>query len=86
MPVRAAVGGKAGEHQAEAVEELGAGAEGAPYSGNSRTLPQGKGRRDMEDLVDVRGRRAGHAPPRIGGERLEVAPGALRVKDAERKG
>ena len=86
MPVRAAVGGKAREHQAQAVEELGAGAESAPYPGNTRTLPKGKGRGDMEDLVDVSGRRAGHAPPRIGRERLEVAPRSLRVEDAERQG
>ena len=74
---------KAGEHQADAVQQLRPRAEGGTDAGDARPLMQGQGRRDVKDLVHVRLCRLRHPPPRVGGQGVQIAPGALRVQDAE---
>ena len=74
---------KAGEHQADAVQQLRPRAEGGTDAGDARPLMQGQGRRDVKDLVHVRLCRLRHPPPRVGGQGVQIAPGALRVQDSE---
>ena len=83
MPVRAAVAGQAGEHQPQTVEQLRAGAEGAADAGHAGPLVQSERGRHVQHLVHVGLCGLRHAPPGVGGEGLEIAPGALRIQHAE---
>ena len=85
VPVRAAVGGEPGEHQPQAVEQLRAGPERAADARHAGALPQGKGRGDIQHLVHARLLRLCHAPPGVGGQGFQIAPGALRIQHAQRK-
>ena len=83
MPVRAAVAGQTGEHQPQTVEQLRAGAEGAADAGQAGPLVQSERGRHVQHLVHVGLCGLRHAPPGVGGEGLQIAPGALRIQHAE---
>ena len=83
VAVGAAVLGQAREHQAQAVEQLRAGAEGGADARDAGALAQGERGGDVERLVDLGAGGLGQAAAGVGGERLEVAAGALRIEDAE---
>ena len=86
VPIRAAVAGKPGIHQAEAVEKLGPCAECAADAGDSRALMERKSSRNIQNVVHISFCRLSHAPPCIGGEGIQISPGPLRVKDAQSQG
>ena len=85
MPVRAAVGRQAGEHQPQTVQQLGAGAKRAADTRHTGALVQGQRGRNIQHLVHIRAGRLGHAPPRIGGKRLQIAAGPFGIQYAERQ-
>ena len=86
MPVGAAMAGKTGVHEAQAVEKLRAGAEGAADAGDPGPLVQGQGRGHIEHFLHLRPGGLGHAPPGIGGEGLQITPGTLGIEDAQGQG
>ena len=86
VAVGAPVGAETGKHQAQAVEQLGRGAEGTADARHAGTLMEGEGRRNMQHLIRLCPGRLGHPAPGIGGERLQIAPGPLRVQHAEGQG
>ena len=75
--------GQPGEHQAQAVEQLGAGTEGAADAGDAGPLMESQSRGDIEHLVHLGFGCLGHAPSRIGGQGLQIAPGPLGIEDAQ---
>ena len=85
MPVRAAVGRQAGEHQPQTVQQLGAGAKRAADTRHTGALVQGQRGRNIQHLVHIRAGCLGHAPPRIGGKRLQIAAGPFGIQYAERQ-
>ena len=85
VPVGAAVGSEAREHQTQAVEQLRPGAESGADAGHTGPLVQGQGRGDIQHVVHIGPRGLRHAPARIGGERLQIAARALRVQDTQRQ-
>lgn len=86
MPVGAAVAGKPGVHEPQAVKELCPGAEGGTDAGDAGPLVEDQGSGDVEHLVHLSLGGLGHAPAGVGGERLQVAPGALCVEDPQGQG
>ena len=86
MPIWASVAGKPGIHKAEAVQKLRARAEGAADSRNTRALVQGKGGRDVENLVHLRFGRLGHPPSCVGREGVQIPTRALGVENAQGEG
>ena len=85
MPVRAAVTREPREHQAQAVQQLGARAEGAADARNAGALVQRQRSGNIQHLVHIGLCGLRHAAARVGGERLQIAPGALRIQHAERE-
>ena len=85
MPVGAAMGGQAGVHEPKRIQKLGHGPEGGADPRDARALVQSQGRRNVAHVVDLSPRGLGHAAPRVGGERLQVAPGTLGVNHAQRQ-
>ena len=85
MSVRTAVRSESGKHQPQAVEQLGARAEGGADTGDSRPLPQRERGGHVQHLVDLRLCGLRHPPPRVGGKRVEIPPGAFGVQYAQRK-
>ena len=85
VPVRAAVRGKAGEHQAETVQKLRSRAEGAADAGDGRPLAECKRSGNMENFIHLRLFGLRHAPPRVRRERFEIAPRSFRIENAERE-
>ena len=83
--VRARVAAHAAEQQAQAVQQLGHGAEGAAHAGDARALVQRQGGGDVAHLVDVGARGLPHAPTRVRGQRLQIATRALCVQNAQGK-
>ena len=86
VPIGAAVAGQAGPHQPQAVEELRPGAEGAADARHAGPLVQRQGRRDVQHLVHVRPGRLGHPAAGIGGQGLQIPPGALGVQHPQGQG
>jgi hypothetical protein len=80
VPVGAGVGAHAREEQAQPVEQLRGRAKGRAHPRHGGALPQGERRWHVLDQVDVRPGALRDAPPRVGGERLEVAAAALGVQ------
>ena len=81
MPVGAAVAGQAGVHQPQAVEQLRPRAEGAADSRHAGPLVEGQGRRDIQHLVHIRPGRLGHPAAGVGGQGLQIPPGALGIQN-----
>ena len=87
VPVRAAVAREAGEHEAQAVQELRHRAERAADAGDARPLTERERRRDIADGADIGDSRLRHAPPRVRRERFgiehaERERGFPRARDA----
>ena len=78
--------GQPGEHEPQAVEQLGTGAEGAADARYTGALVQGQSRRDIEHLVHLSPGSLGHPAAGVGGEGLQVAPGALSIEDTQCQG
>ena len=83
MAVGAAVAGQAGEHQAQTVEQFGHRAEGAADAGHAGALVQGQGGRYIAHLVHLGAAGLRHPAAGVGGEGLQIAPGAFGVQYAE---
>ncbi|MDD2626311.1 MAG: hypothetical protein PHI87_02035 [Candidatus Methanomethylophilus sp.] len=83
MALRAAMAADPGKEQPQAVEQFGDGAKSAPDAGDGRPLVKSQGRRDILDVVQVRPVCLRKPAAGIGGERFEVATGALGVEDAQ---
>ena len=83
--VRTHVLGASREQEAQAVEQLGHGAEGRAHARHGRALVQRERCGHMQHLVDAGTARLREAAARIGGERLEVAPATFRIKHAKRQ-
>ena len=85
VAVGATVLGQTREHQAQAVEQFRAGAEGGADARDAGALAQGQRGGDVERLVDFGAGGLGQTAPGVGGEGLEVTSRPLRVEDAEGK-
>ena len=83
MPVRAAVAAQAREHEAQRVQKLGLRAEGGADAGYGGALVQRERGGDVLDAFDVGCGGRGHAAARVGGKRLQIAPRAFGVQDAQ---
>ena len=83
VAVGAAVAGQAGEHQAQAVEQFGHRAEGAPDAGHARALVQRQRGRHVAHLVHLGPAGLRHPPAGIGGQGLQITAGALGVQHAQ---
>ena len=78
--------GKAGKHQAQAVQQLRARAERTADAGHAGTLMEGEGGGNIKHFVYVCLGRLGHAAARIGGKRIQITARAFGIKHAQRKG
>ena len=85
MPVGAAVAGQAGVHQTQAVEQFCPRAEGAADSRHAGPLVEGQGRRDIQHRIHIRPGRLGHPTAGVGGQGLQIPPGALGIQDPQRQ-
>ena len=85
MAVGAAMAGQAGVHQAQAVEQLGARAEGAADAGHARPLMQRQRGGHIQHVVHRGLGCLRHAAAGVGGQRLQIAAGALGVQHAQRQ-
>ena len=83
VPVGTAMAGQAGVHEAQAVEKLGPRAKGAADPRDAGTLVQGQRGGHIAQLVHLGLGRLGHAAAGVGGERFQIAPGALGVQNAQ---
>ena len=79
MPIGAAMAGQTGVHQAQAIEQFGAGAKGAADAGHAGTLVQCQGGRDIQNIINRSPGRLGHAAAGIGGKGLQIAAGAFGI-------
>ena len=85
VPIGAPVAGQAGIHQPQAVQKLGAGAEGGADAARPRPLVQGQRRRHIQHLVHVGPGGLGHPPPGVGGQSVQVPPRPLGVQHPQRQ-
>ena len=76
---------EAGEHEAEAVEQLRRRAEGAADAGDARALVQSEGGGNVPDLVHLRLARLCDPAAGIGGKRLQIPARALRIQRSQRQ-
>ena len=76
---------RAAEEQAQAVQQLGRGAEGAAHTGYAGALVEREGGGNVEHLVDGSFACLREAAARVGGKRLEVAARPLGVENAQGK-
>ena len=83
MSVGAAMASQAGVHEPQAVQELRPGAEGGTDTRHPKPLVEGQGGRDVEHLVYLGLGGLGHAAAGVGGEGIQIAPGALGVEDPQ---
>ena len=83
MSVRTSVAGKPGEHEPETVQKFSSGAEGAADAGHPGTLVKGQGGRHIQYLVNLCFCCLCHAPPCVGGKRVQITAGALGVQNAQ---
>ena len=86
MPVRAAMIGKAGKHQAQTVKQLGSRTKGTADARHTGALMQRQRSRNIQDLLHTGFGSLRHAAAGIGGERFQIAPGALGIQHAQGKG
>ena len=85
VSVRAAVAGKTGIHEPQAVQKLRPCAEGAADARHAGALMQRQRRGNIQNLVHAGFGCLRHAAAGVGGECLEIAAGALRIQHAERE-
>ena len=85
MAVGAAVTGQPGKHQPKAVQQLRSRAEGAADAGHAGPLVQRQRSGDVQYLVHLRLCGLRHAPPGIGGQGFQIAPGAFGIQYAQRQ-
>ena len=83
MPIGAAVAGQTGVHEPQAVEQLGPGAKGAADARHAGPLVQGQRSRNVQHLVHARPGGLSHPAAGVGGQGIQVAPGALRIQHAQ---
>ena len=83
MPIGAAVAGQTGVHEPQAVEQLGPGAKGAADARDAGPLVQGQRSRNVQHLVHARPGGLRHPAAGVGGQGIQVAPGALRIQHAQ---
>ena len=86
MPIRAAVAGKAGVHEPQAVQKLRPGAEGAADARHAGALMERQRGGDIQRLVHTGLGSLGHAAAGVGGQGLQITPGTLGVQHPQRQG
>ena len=86
MPVGAAVAGKPGEQEPQAVQQLRSRAEGAADTRHTGALVQRQGGGDIQRLLHTGLGGLGHAAAGIGGEGLQIPPGALGIQHPQSQG
>ena len=86
VSVRTAVARESREHQTQAVQQLGHGAEGAADSGHAGPLVQRQRRRNIAHVVHICPRGLCHPSSCVGGKRFQIAARAFRVEHAQRQG
>ena len=86
VPVGAAMAGEAREHQAQAVQEFGPGAESGTYAGHSGPLMQCDGGRHIKDIVHIGLGGETHPPAGICGQRVQIPSGAFGIQHSQGKG
>ena len=74
---------QAGEHQPQAVQQLGASAEGAANARHAGPLVQRQRRRDVKHLIHAGLGGLGHPPPGVGGQGVQVAARALGIQHTQ---
>lgn len=85
MSVWTAMACQTGEHEAQAVEKLCAGAECTPDAGHGRPLMECKCCRDVKNVVNLSLGCLRHAAPSVSRERFKVAPRSLCIQNAKGK-
>ena len=85
MPVGAAVAGKAGIHQPQAVQQLGAGAKGAADARHPRPLVQRQRGGNIQNLVHISFGGLGHAAARVGGKCVQIPARTFGIQHAQRQ-
>ena len=83
VPVRAAVAGKTGIHEPQAVQKLRPCAEGAADARHAGPLVQRQRGGDVKHLIHLCLGGLGHAAAGVGGQRVKVAARALGIQHAE---
>ena len=86
VSVWTSVAGKPGIHQAEAVEKLSAGAEGAADTRDSRPLVECQGSGDIQNIIHISFCRLSHAASCVRGKGIQVSPGSFGVEDTQGEG
>ena len=85
MPVGAPVDGKTGVHEPQTVEQLRSRTKGTADSRDSGALMQRQRGGDVQNLVNAGFRRLRHSSARVGRQGFQIAPGALRIQNAQRQ-
>ena len=85
MPIGAAVAGETGEHQPQAVQQLGSCAEGAADTRHAGPLVQRQRRRDVEHLIHLCLGGLRHTAAGVGGERVQIPARALGIEHTQRQ-
>lgn len=85
MPVGAAVAGKAGIHQPQAVQQLGAGAKGAADARHPRPLVQRQRGGNIQNLVHISFGGLGHAAACVGGKCVQIPARTFGIQHAQRQ-
>ena len=86
MSVGTAVGGEAGIHQPQTVQQFCAGSECRTNAAAARPLMERQCRRDIQDLIYIGFSCLGHPPPRIGRKGFQIPARTFRIQDAQRQG
>ena len=84
VSVRAAVAGKTGIHETQAVQKLRPCAEGAADARHAGALMQRQCRGNIQHLVHAGFGRLRHAAASVGGKRFKIAARTLGIQHAER--
>ena len=86
VPVWAAMAGQAGVHQPQVVEQLRPRAERAADSRHAGSLVKRQRGRDVQHLIHICPGRLRHPAARVGGQGLQIPPGALGIQNPQRQG
>ena len=86
MPIGAAMAGQTGVHQPQVVEQLRPRAERAADSRHAGPLVERQRGRDVQHLIHIRPGRLRHPAARVGGQGLQIPPGALGIQNPQRQG